>query len=74
MLQWRDQGTFAALVMRDGDCCHLCGMLATDFDPLEVDHIRSRADHGGHGIDNLALAHRSCNRLKGSASVTRRPR
>lgn len=60
---------FTALVLRDGNVCYLDGLPPTDDDPLEIEHTRSRAAGGGNELSNLKLAHRRCNRIKGSATV-----
>lgn len=53
-----------------GSLCHICGFpFFTDpsalvFDPPEIDHIIPVSKGGQNSIENLALAHRSCNRAK----------
>ena len=47
--------------------CHICGEHPWADDPFEADHIVPLA-LGGHTIrENLAPAHRSCNRRRGAA-------
>jgi hypothetical protein len=65
-----------AVRQRDGDNCHLCGLLvpptARKPHPLsaEVDHILPIARGGTHDPENLALAHRNCNIVKGDGPAT----
>jgi 5-methylcytosine-specific restriction endonuclease McrA len=61
----------AAIVMRDGDCCYICRQGPDPLDPWEVEHVKPKAMGGLDELDNLALAHRSCNRTKGIAAVIR---
>jgi 5-methylcytosine-specific restriction endonuclease McrA len=61
----------AAIVMRDGDCCYICRQGQDPHDPWEVEHVKPKAMGGSNELDNLALAHRSCNRAKGIAAVIR---
>lgn len=63
--------TFVALLMRDGDKCYLCKQAADPDDPLEIEHVKPRAAGGTDDMNNLALAHRSCNRTKGTGAVIR---
>lgn len=60
---------FMALLLRDGPTCYLDGQPGDDDDPLEIEHRRPRAAGGSDDLDNLALAHRSCNRTKGVKAV-----
>jgi 5-methylcytosine-specific restriction endonuclease McrA len=46
--------------------CHLCGLPVREGDPWEVDHIIPASRGGASTLDNLALAHASCNRRRGS--------
>lgn len=62
--------TFLALLMRDGSACYLCGQEPDGDDPLEIEHVKPREAKGGDDMENLRLAHRSCNRTKGIHSVT----
>ncbi len=65
-----------ALRRRDGDNCHLCGLLvpATARKPhplaAEVDHVLPISRGGTHDPENLALAHKTCNIAKGGRSAT----
>ena len=69
----RDRGTvFAALVLRDGAVCYLCNESGWDSDdPFEIEHVKPRSAGGSDAMENLALAHRSCNQRKGTSPVTR---
>ena len=62
---------FTTLLMRDGDHCYLCGQGPDSDDPLEIEHVKPRRAGGTNDLSNLALAHRSCNRTKGTAPVVR---
>jgi 5-methylcytosine-specific restriction endonuclease McrA len=69
---WLD--TFALLVARDGAVCYLDGEPADEDDPLEIEHFIPTAatdltDDDLDDLDNLRLAHRSCNRKKGTAGI-----
>ena len=63
--------TIAAIVMRDGGACYICGQGRDNHDPWEIEHVKPRAFGGADDLDNLALAHYSCNRAKGIAAVIR---
>lgn len=63
--------TIAAIVMRDGGACYICGQGRDNHDRWEIEHVKPRAFGGPDDLDNLALAHRSCNRTKGIAAVIR---
>ena len=51
---------------RDSYTCVYCGA----DDDLTIDHITPQSRGGGHGIDNLVTACRSCNSSKGSKTIT----
>lgn len=57
---------------RDGYVCVLCGLPASEDDPLTLDHITPRALGGSTTMENLRLVHRSENSSMGSQ--VRRPR
>jgi 5-methylcytosine-specific restriction endonuclease McrA len=74
-----------ALILRDGDRCHICG-LRMHFslngpddgkldDPLAMtrDHVRPLASgvKKPNQLRNLRLAHLYCNRLRGHQTVTK---
>lgn len=61
----------AAIVMRDGPNCYICRQEGDARDPWEIEHVKPRAAGGTDDLENLALAHRSCNRAKGIAAVIR---
>lgn len=61
----------AMLAARDGAVCYLCGQGRIQDDPFEIEHIKPRAASGTDDLENLALAHRSCNRTKGIHAVTK---
>ena len=63
--------TIAALILRDGELCHLCGQGRAAFDPWEVDHKLPKKRGGDwYALENLGLAHRSCNRIKGASPIS----
>ena len=59
--------TIAALLERDGPVCHLCGVevdLSVHYNhPMAPtrDHVLALARRGTDTLDNLRIAHRSCN-------------
>jgi len=61
---------FRALIAKDQPPCHVCGKdIAWDahhLDPLsfQIDHITPIARGGSDTLDNIAAAHRKCNRDK----------
>lgn len=58
------------LIIRDGGArCYLCGQGRIEDDPLQIEHRKPRAAGGSDDLDNLALAHGSCNRAKGTRAV-----
>lgn len=63
--------TIAAIVMRDGGACYICGQGRDHHDPWQIEHVKPKKFEGTDDLDNLALAHRSCNRAKGIAAVIR---
>ena len=44
--------------------CALCGEFV-EINDASRDHINPRANGGGNGRDNIQLAHKNCNNLKG---------
>lgn len=60
---------FAALQIRDGNSCYLCGQAPDGDDPLEIEHVKPRTAGGSDDPSNLRLAHRSCNQAKGVKAV-----
>jgi 5-methylcytosine-specific restriction endonuclease McrA len=57
---------------RDGGICWLCD-LPVERGCFELDHIIPIAGGGSHTTDNVAVAHGSCNRAKGTKLVVRVP-
>ncbi len=58
---------------RNGNICRICGypmIFNLDlndhsiFDPSEIDHIIPLSKGGSDDVENLGVAHRSCNRKK----------
>jgi len=62
--------TLAALTLRDGSTCYLCGQGLDLDDPFEIEHRKPVSAGGLDDLDNLAIAHRSCNRTKGTKAVS----
>lgn len=60
----------AAVIERDGVCCHWCGektkLGGRDQSPFRrsLDHLTPRSRGGTNDVDNLVLAHRRCNYLR----------
>ncbi|MEK6760794.1 MAG: HNH endonuclease [Nanoarchaeota archaeon] len=50
-----------------GRTCNICGDRITKISDLELDHTRAHSKGG----TKLALAHKHCNRMKGSGSLGR---
>jgi 5-methylcytosine-specific restriction endonuclease McrA len=61
---------FTHLLLRDGATCYLCGQGVDSADPFQIEHVMSRAHGGSDDLTNLRLAHGSCNRAKGTRSVS----
>lgn len=69
----RDRGiTLRKLIERDGLYCAICGMACiysgdskSDLYP-SIDHIIPMKKGGGHTWDNVQVAHRICNSIKGA--------
>lgn len=53
---------------RDKEICHLCGRLVP-LASASLDHLITRADGGTDALENVALAHKGCNQLRGRRSV-----
>lgn len=60
--------SLAAVLARDGLACHLCTK-AVDERLVTYDHVIPLARGGEHTIENLKVAHRSCNAWKGDRLV-----
>jgi 5-methylcytosine-specific restriction endonuclease McrA len=65
----RPLAVFAALQLRDGNLCYLCGQAPDRDDPLEIEHVKPRIALGSDDLPNLRLAHKSCNQTKGVRAV-----
>jgi 5-methylcytosine-specific restriction endonuclease McrA len=62
------EATRLALVFSERGRCHICGLGELNADPWEIEHVVPSAKGGREG-ENLRLAHRSCNRKKGTRHV-----
>ncbi len=58
---------FRALIERDGDFCHYCGVVLSD-ESRSMDHIVPRSRGGTNVLENLVLACKPCNNKKGAKS------
>jgi len=67
-------GRIAILLKRQQGRCAWCGLLFTDRNDIEVDHLLPRAFGGAADLANLQLLHRSCHDQKSArdGSATRR--
>jgi 5-methylcytosine-specific restriction endonuclease McrA len=77
----RSEKLMAALLRRDGINCQICGkrlpvkvVSHLHGDSVQIDHIVPVAKGGGDDLDNLRLAHRSCNISRGADGWTPRQR
>ena len=64
----------AQLALRDGNRCYICNQTEDLDDPFEIEHVKPKVAFRGTSDDpddlaNLKLAHRSCNRTKGTHAV-----
>ena len=59
------------IALRDGAICYLCGQGLIWDDPWEIEHVIPRSRGGTDDLNNLGLAHRSCNRVKGANLISR---
>jgi RNA-directed DNA polymerase len=59
----------AAIALRDGGNCYLCHQPEDADDPFEIEHVKPVRFGGTDHVSNLRLAHRSCNRHKGTHAV-----
>ena len=72
--------TIDMLYRRHAGACHLCGLpvlcrgnyLLTPLHPFAPtrDHVRPASKHGKYVSDNLALAHRVCNGIRGNLDIS----
>lgn len=54
----------------EGQHCYICGQLIEKREDAELDHIIPRTKGGDNTLDNLAWAHRTCNRMKHNFTLT----
>ncbi len=59
---------FDAVLQRDVGRCGICGAPIMEV-TIELDHIIPLAAGGMHEMKNIQLAHRTCNRQKGTSST-----
>jgi 5-methylcytosine-specific restriction endonuclease McrA len=50
--------------------CNICRRRVTKLSDAEFDHARAYSKGGATGLTNVKIAHRQCNRLKGSKSLS----
>jgi RNA-directed DNA polymerase len=60
-------GRIAILFRRQRGACARCGLLFTDRDIIEVDHVRPRSLGGAHELANMQALHRHCHDQKTAA-------
>lgn len=60
----RESIDLAALALRDGWRCHICGRRVTRK-TWSMDHLVPLSDGGEHTYANVALAHSRCNAMRG---------
>jgi len=57
-------GRIAILLKRQRGVCASCGLLFTDRDSIEVDHVVPRSRGGSHDLTNMQALHRHCHDRK----------
>ena len=57
------------LLERDGSLCSICGQEMPKAE-IQIDHEKPRVLGGSYEASNIRLAHRACNRAKGSKYAT----
>ncbi len=57
-------GRMAILLKRQRGVCAGCGLLLTDRDSIEVDHVVPRSRGGRHDLTNMQALHRHCHDRK----------
>ncbi len=57
-------GRMAILLKRQRGVCAGCGLLLTDRDSIEVDHVVPRSRGGSHDLTNMQALHRHCHDRK----------
>ncbi len=60
------------LLARDGGNCFYCTLPFTSEDPETIEHFLAIAKGGTNHLDNLALAHESCNRAVGDLPIVKK--
>lgn len=60
--------SYAEILGRDGLTCHLCGGAVSNA-TLSFDHVVPLARGGAHSMDNIKVAHLSCNSRKGARAA-----
>lgn len=63
--QWLEDVDRLVVYDRDGGSCHICGAFVPE-DTFTLDHIVPLARGGPHAMNNVAVAHLSCNASKGA--------
>lgn len=61
----------AVLLKRDGRQCFYCGVEMEDGD-MTVEHLISLSKFGNNRLENMALAHESCNIKAGNMPLTKK--
>jgi len=69
-------GRIAILLKRQRGVCTRCGLLFTDRNTIEVDHVLPRSLGGAHDLTNMQALHGHCHDQKSASdgSVARRQR
>lgn len=62
----------ARVIVRDGDVCWYCDTPL--LDDMTIEHRQARTNGGDDDFDNVALAHRRCNRIAGSLPLSEKLR
>ena len=52
------------IILRDNSCCRYCGK-KLKIDEITFDHVIPKSKKGKINIENLAIACRKCNTIKG---------
>jgi RNA-directed DNA polymerase len=53
-------GTMGKLLQKQQGNCRWCGLLFTDEDQIEIDHITPKSEGGGEEVSNKLALHRHC--------------
>lgn len=59
----------AALLARDGNTCWCCGLPFSETRPSSFEHLIPESMGGRMTLDNLVLAHETCNALLGAGRL-----